>query len=367
MNPGGSVKDRAAKWIVLDAERRGVQAKRYGRRGHGRQHRHRARACVQRARLQVRHRHAGQSGPGEISNHRGPRRASCARCPRCPTATRTSIRKVAGRLAAELPDAIWANQFDNTANRLAHFESTGPEIWNDTGGKDRRILRRDRHGRHAGRRGRLSQVEVPRGSHRAGRSAGQRALSLCEGRRAALRRRLIDHRGHRHRPRHRQSRRSADRRRDAHLRCRDGAFRLSPAARGRLAARKHGGHQRRGGGADRQASGPGTPSSPCCATAAPSISRGCSTRRGSRSAASRRRSRSPAEARLRPGSEALTRFERGPRRAAVEPGERRHAAPPPRRRSAAPAIAALRRAAASRMVAERCGERLAARASCPGR
>src|SRR5208282_1557453 len=43
--------------------------------------------------------------------------------------------KVAGRLAQELPDAIWANQFDNTANRDAHFESTGPEIWRDTAGK----------------------------------------------------------------------------------------------------------------------------------------------------------------------------------------------------------------------------------------
>jgi cysteine synthase A len=43
--------------------------------------------------------------------------------------------KVAGRLATELPDAIWANQFDNTANRRAHFETTGPEIWEQTGGR----------------------------------------------------------------------------------------------------------------------------------------------------------------------------------------------------------------------------------------
>ncbi|MBU1306046.1 MAG: pyridoxal-phosphate dependent enzyme, partial [Alphaproteobacteria bacterium] len=48
--------------------------------------------------------------------------------------------KISGRLAeklnAELPGgAIWANQFDNTANRQAHVETTGPEIWQQTGGK----------------------------------------------------------------------------------------------------------------------------------------------------------------------------------------------------------------------------------------
>ena len=42
---------------------------------------------------------------------------------------------VAGRLAGELPDAIWANQFDNPANRRAHVETTGPEIWEQTGGR----------------------------------------------------------------------------------------------------------------------------------------------------------------------------------------------------------------------------------------
>jgi cysteine synthase len=43
--------------------------------------------------------------------------------------------KVAGRLAQELPDAVWANQFDNVANRRAHYETTGPEIWEQTEGR----------------------------------------------------------------------------------------------------------------------------------------------------------------------------------------------------------------------------------------
>src|ERR1700744_2010076 len=48
--------------------------------------------------------------------------------------------KLSGRLAAQLAKtekngAIWANQFDNTANREAHIEGTGPEIWDQTDGK----------------------------------------------------------------------------------------------------------------------------------------------------------------------------------------------------------------------------------------
>jgi len=53
-------------------------------------------------------------------------------------------------LAQELPGAIWANQFDNTANRMAHFESTGPEIWRDADA-DRCLLRFHRYRWNAGR------------------------------------------------------------------------------------------------------------------------------------------------------------------------------------------------------------------------
>jgi cysteine synthase A len=44
--------------------------------------------------------------------------------------------KLAGEMAKSEPNgAIWANQFDNVANRNAHYETTGPEIWEQTGGK----------------------------------------------------------------------------------------------------------------------------------------------------------------------------------------------------------------------------------------
>jgi cysteine synthase A len=43
--------------------------------------------------------------------------------------------KVSGRLAAELDNAIWANQFENLANRQAHYETTATEIWAQTDGK----------------------------------------------------------------------------------------------------------------------------------------------------------------------------------------------------------------------------------------
>jgi cysteine synthase A len=135
MNPGGSVKDRAARAIVLDAERRGI-LKPGGTVVEGT---------------------AGNTGIGlvHVCNSRGYRcvivmpdnqspekyaliealGAEVRRVKAVPYSDPNHYQKVAGRLAEESPDAIWANQFDNTANRRAHLETTGPEIWQQTEGR----------------------------------------------------------------------------------------------------------------------------------------------------------------------------------------------------------------------------------------
>ena len=60
--------------------------------------------------------------------------------PAVPYANPNNYVKVSGRMAQKLAatsanGAIWANQFDNVANRQAHIETTGPEIWQQTDGK----------------------------------------------------------------------------------------------------------------------------------------------------------------------------------------------------------------------------------------
>ena len=135
MNPGGSVKDRAAKWIVLDAEKRGLLKRggtvvegTAGNTGIGLAHVCNARGykCV----IVMPDNQAAEKY--QIIEALG---AELRKVPAVPYSNPNQYQKVAGRLAQELPDAIWANQFDNTANRDAHFESTGPEIWRDTDGK----------------------------------------------------------------------------------------------------------------------------------------------------------------------------------------------------------------------------------------
>jgi len=66
--------------------------------------------------------------------------ADLVQVPAAPYSNPNNFVRYSERLAKELAKtepngAIWANQFDNTANRQAHVETTGPEIWDQTGGK----------------------------------------------------------------------------------------------------------------------------------------------------------------------------------------------------------------------------------------
>ena len=66
--------------------------------------------------------------------------AELVEVPAVPYKDENNYVKFSGRLAEKLASqekngAIWANQFDNTANRQAHIETTGPEIWNQTQGR----------------------------------------------------------------------------------------------------------------------------------------------------------------------------------------------------------------------------------------
>jgi len=133
MNPGGSVKDRAALGIILDAEDRGQL---------------RPGATIVEGT-------AGNTGIGltVIGHARGYRTvivipetqsqekigllrtlgAEVITVPEKPYSDPGNYNHIARRLAEE-KGWLWANQFDNTANRLAHYRTTGPEIWEQTRG-----------------------------------------------------------------------------------------------------------------------------------------------------------------------------------------------------------------------------------------
>ncbi|MEM7772205.1 MAG: cysteine synthase A [Cyanobacteria bacterium P01_A01_bin.37] len=134
LNPGGSVKDRAALYIINDAEKKGL-LKPGGTVVEGT---------------------AGNTGIGlaHICNAKGYKcliiipetqsqekmdmlrmlGAEVRPVPAVPYRDPNNYVKLSGRVAAEMDNAIWANQFDNLANRQAHYETTGREIWEQTDG-----------------------------------------------------------------------------------------------------------------------------------------------------------------------------------------------------------------------------------------
>jgi len=136
LNPGGSVKDRPAIKIVEDAERQGilkpggtiVEAT-SGNTGMGL-------AMV----AAVRGYKTIFVMPDKMSEEKmAALRAFGSKVVVCPTNVEPedprSYYSVAKRLSVETPNAILANQYHNPANPIAHYESTGPEIWEQTGGE----------------------------------------------------------------------------------------------------------------------------------------------------------------------------------------------------------------------------------------
>ncbi|RMZ86330.1 hypothetical protein DV736_g6445, partial [Chaetothyriales sp. CBS 134916] len=140
-NPGGSVKDRAALYVVKDAEERGVLKPggtvvegTAGNTGIGLAH-----VCRSRGYKLVIYMPNTQS-QGKIDLLR---LLGAEVYPVPPVAWENpdnynwQAKRHAERVSTEDPEhgAVWTNQFDNVANRLAHIETTGPEIWAQTGGK----------------------------------------------------------------------------------------------------------------------------------------------------------------------------------------------------------------------------------------
>jgi cysteine synthase A len=140
LNPGQSVKDRAALWIVRAAEREGslrpggtIVEGTAGNTGIGLTLV--AQALGYRSVIVI---PDTQSDEKKLALKLGG--ARLIQVPAVAYRNPNNYVKVSGRLAAQLArtekgGAIWANQFDNVANRQAHIESTGPEIWRDTGGR----------------------------------------------------------------------------------------------------------------------------------------------------------------------------------------------------------------------------------------
>ncbi|MHA1599233.1 MAG: cysteine synthase A [Alphaproteobacteria bacterium] len=140
LNPGSSVKDRAALAIILDAERKGqlrpgglIVEGTAGNTGIGL-------ALVGRARGYRTLIVIPETQSQEKKDMLRLCGAELREVPAVPYKNPENYVHVSRRLAEELAEsepngAIWANQFDNVANRQGHYETTGPEIWQQTDGK----------------------------------------------------------------------------------------------------------------------------------------------------------------------------------------------------------------------------------------
>jgi cysteine synthase A len=140
LNPGQSIKDRAALYIIRDAEKKGllrpggvIVEGTAGNTGIGLTLV--AKALGYRTVIVI-----PETQSQEKKDALRLLGAELVEVPAVPYKNPNNYVKVSGRLAAELAKtdpagAIWANQFDNVANRLAHVETTAREIWEQTGGK----------------------------------------------------------------------------------------------------------------------------------------------------------------------------------------------------------------------------------------
>jgi len=135
MNPGASVKDRAALWIVRDAEARGeiepggtIVEGTAGNTGIGL-------ALVGNALGYKTIIVMPETQSREKMDTLRALGAELVLVPAAPYKNPGHFVHTSRRLAEETPGAIWADQFDNIANRRAHIESTAPEIWQQMGGR----------------------------------------------------------------------------------------------------------------------------------------------------------------------------------------------------------------------------------------
>ncbi|KAI8052977.1 tryptophan synthase beta subunit-like PLP-dependent enzyme [Syncephalis plumigaleata] len=135
MNPGGSVKDRAALYVIKDAEERGlikpggtIVEGTAGNTGIGLAHVCRAKGykCV------IYMPNTQSQEKIDLLRMLG---AQVHPVPAVAFDHPDNYNHQAKRYAESINNAVWTNQFDNTANRRAHIETTGPEIWRQTGGQ----------------------------------------------------------------------------------------------------------------------------------------------------------------------------------------------------------------------------------------